>query len=319
MSYTGQVHGDSSPYQFKIPDATEEQDGVMTKAQVKKLDSIPSGGGGTAVLTGDVTGSLSATVLSKIQGVTVDPTGHVANDVLSYNGANTKIVPRAIADGANAFTTLTASFVQPAIGSTVTVTVVESAWVAFGQVVFVESGGYYQGAGQSPGHIVLRNLGYTGNASAGATIPRLGEVSPAGIAGPGPESSFAGQVLTSPGSQEIFLGLVTQSNVGPGGVAGRVVPTARTFTGLTVALGDDTVSLPATTFEVELYISINGGIGYTSASVPVTVNFITTGNVVKAIFSSPVTIPAGSVHVPGIKQLTGIGGYSNLPVAITFF
>ena len=318
MGYSGHVYGDSSPYQFHIPSATETQDGVMTKDQVKKLDSIPSGGGGTAVLAGDVTGPLSATVLSAIQGVEVDTTGHVAGDALVYNGTNDKIVPRAIADGINAFTTLTASFTQPAVGSTVTVDVVESSWVAFGQVLFVESGGYYQAAGQSPTHIVLRNLGYAGNASPAATIPNHGEVSPGGLAGPSNESSFGGEITTTPGGSEIYLGLVSQSNGGPGGVAGRVIPSARTFRGLTVALGDNTVTMPATTFSVTLYVSTNGGITYSAAITPIVINFITDGNVLTASFT-PVVLAAGSVHVVGVKQLTGIGGYGGLTASVTLF
>lgn len=43
MSYSGHIEGSSLPYQFKIPDATENQDGVMTKGQVAKLDALPGG------------------------------------------------------------------------------------------------------------------------------------------------------------------------------------------------------------------------------------------------------------------------------------
>lgn len=92
MSYSGHVNTDSTPYQFKIPSATEDQDGVMTKEQVRKLDSIPSGGGG-AILEGDVTGPLSDTLVVKIQNVEVDLDGHLAGEALIFDLTNSKIVP----------------------------------------------------------------------------------------------------------------------------------------------------------------------------------------------------------------------------------
>lgn len=43
MSYTGRVDPYSHPYQFKVPDATTSQDGVMTKEQVALLEQLVAG------------------------------------------------------------------------------------------------------------------------------------------------------------------------------------------------------------------------------------------------------------------------------------
>jgi hypothetical protein len=46
-------------------------------------------------------------------------------------------------NGVNAFTTLTASFTQPAIGANVTISVANSAWIALGQNIYIAQAGYY--------------------------------------------------------------------------------------------------------------------------------------------------------------------------------
>jgi hypothetical protein len=87
--------------------------------------------------------------------------------------------------GLNAFTTLSASFTQPASGGTVTAVVGTTAWMVASQIVYVAVGGYY--AVSSIGdltHVTLTNLGYSGNAAPAATVPSGGAVSPAGLIGP---------------------------------------------------------------------------------------------------------------------------------------
>jgi hypothetical protein len=88
--------------------------------------------------------------------------------------------------GLNAFTTLSASFTQPAVGSSVTVNVGTTAWMALGQVVFIAGGGYYTVASVADlTHVSLTNLGYPGNAGSGSTVSATGSptVSPAGLIG----------------------------------------------------------------------------------------------------------------------------------------
>lgn len=45
MPYQGKIYGFSLPNQFRIPSATQTQDGVMTAEQVQLLDSLAGGGG----------------------------------------------------------------------------------------------------------------------------------------------------------------------------------------------------------------------------------------------------------------------------------
>lgn len=82
-------------------------------------------------------------------------------------------------NGQNAFTFTTASFVVPAIGSNVTVSVGSSAWVTLGQNLFVEGAGMFEVISfPSAQAVVLKYLDYTGNTNAGATISAGAQVSP---------------------------------------------------------------------------------------------------------------------------------------------
>lgn len=86
-------------------------------------------------------------------------------------------------DGSNAFTTLTASFTQPAAAANVVVSVVDGLWAAVGQVIFVTTGGWYEVQARSATTMTLENLDYGGNATAGATISSAQQVSPSGPLG----------------------------------------------------------------------------------------------------------------------------------------
>jgi len=75
------------------------------------------------------------------------------------------------ADGAAAQTNTTGTYVQPAVGSTVVVTVGDSSFFVGGMQVYVVSGGYYTIAAVAPGSLTLRNLGIAAtNASPAANI-----------------------------------------------------------------------------------------------------------------------------------------------------
>lgn len=87
------------------------------------------------------------------------------------------------ADGKNAFTTVAVAYVQPAVNSTVTITLDDNDWCALGQIVYGVTGGYYSVDAISSTSILARNLGYTGNASPGTTIPIGNALVPAGIKG----------------------------------------------------------------------------------------------------------------------------------------
>lgn len=90
--------------------------------------------------------------------------------------------------GNDSYTTLTASFVQPAPDVTlpysgVTVNVVDGLWPAVGQKIFVEGGGTYILISKTSTTLELNNPGYPDNASPGATINSGGRVGPGGDQG----------------------------------------------------------------------------------------------------------------------------------------
>lgn len=100
-------------------------------------------------------------------------------------------------NGSNAYTTLTAGFTQPAVLDIVSASVVLGSWATVGQVVYVETGGYYAVDSKTATTIVLQNLGYTGNAAPAALIANGQGVSPGGIRGlNGSLSGVAGGDLT---------------------------------------------------------------------------------------------------------------------------
>jgi hypothetical protein len=95
--------------------------------------------------------------------------------------------------GKNAFTNLAANFTQPAVNSTVSINVGSTAWMAVGQVIFVQGGGYYSVASITDlTDAVVTNLGYTGNATPGATVSggSTVAVTPGGVAGSAGANAF---------------------------------------------------------------------------------------------------------------------------------
>jgi hypothetical protein len=101
--------------------------------------------------------------------------------------------------GANAYTTLTASFVQPAVNSAVTATVAATGFLAQGVPVYVAGGGFYLVASVlGPTSLSLTNLGYSPNASPGATVNSAGLVLTCGLKGDtGAAGAAAGGVVSS--------------------------------------------------------------------------------------------------------------------------
>jgi hypothetical protein len=91
-------------------------------------------------------------------------------------------------DGENAYSETTANFTQPAVSANVTVSISEvgqftAVWAQPGQVIFIETGGYYTVVSAASGTMTITNLGYSGNAAPAATINTGSGVSPAGIKG----------------------------------------------------------------------------------------------------------------------------------------
>lgn len=89
------------------------------------------------------------------------------------------------ANGINAFTFTTAGFVIPTVGANVTVSVVDSSWMAVGQNVFVAGPANFSVASKpNATSVILTFLGYKGDEAVGSTISAGAQVSPAGVQGP---------------------------------------------------------------------------------------------------------------------------------------
>jgi Collagen triple helix repeat (20 copies) len=139
------------------------------------------------------------------------------------------------ASGANAFGVTTASFVQPTVGSDISVNVDTTDWMGLGQPVFVETGGDYTVAGIASGTIVnLTNVGDSVNVSPGTTVNAGSSISPGGLQGAsGPTGPAGTQGATgATGAQGI------QGPSGPTGATGPVAATGPTGpAGVTGATG----------------------------------------------------------------------------------
>src|SRR5581483_7758718 len=151
-------------------------------------------------------------------------------------------------NGTDSFTATSAAFTQPAAGSTVSVTVGTTAWMASGQYVYVANGGYYTVSSITNGTtVVLKNLGYTGNAAAGSSVGSGSAVSPGGIQGAtgaagatGPTGATgaagtngANQILFSTGGANLannsFVGL---GAAGAENTVEQIVSASATFTSM---------------------------------------------------------------------------------------
>ena len=87
--------------------------------------------------------------------------------------------------GAGGYSTTTANFTQPAVGSTVSVSVSATAWMFAGETVYVQGGGYYTVSSVPTGtSVVLTNLGSPGNAGSTTTVPSSATVTTGGTATP---------------------------------------------------------------------------------------------------------------------------------------
>jgi len=86
-------------------------------------------------------------------------------------------------NGVNAFTTLTASFTQPAIGANVTISVANSAWVALGQNIYIAQAGYYKVMSIVSSTSIVVQLVNPDLVSPTATVSSNRRISPSSVAG----------------------------------------------------------------------------------------------------------------------------------------
>ncbi len=85
-------------------------------------------------------------------------------------------------NGISSYSILTSSFVQPS--SSITIQVSSTLWMAVGETIFIENGGYYYIISISnTTHVIILNLGYSANTAIGVTISLNSLISPSGPIG----------------------------------------------------------------------------------------------------------------------------------------
>ncbi len=141
-------------------------------------------------------------------------------------------------DGENAFTTTTASFVQPAVSSTVNIEVVNSDWATVGQPVFVTTGGsYLVTTVPDSSHVTIQNLGYSGNAAPAAVIASASVVTPSGLKGDAGTSS-SGDMLRANNLSDVISVATSRSNLGLGTLATLNTVNNGQWSGTALAVGN---------------------------------------------------------------------------------
>ena len=139
------------------------------------------------------------------------------------------------------YTTTSASFTQPSSGSTISVTVYATGSMSASQVLYVDNGGYYTVSSVTDGtHVVLTNLGSTGNASSSTNIPsgsQVSAVSPGDVTGVLPASNQQPQTLTGDvgGTTDANILATVNSDVGTYGDATHVAQVTVNAKGLVTA------------------------------------------------------------------------------------
>lgn len=159
------------------------------------------------------------------------PAAAVAGDdflFIIFSAATGAVGPQ----GKNAFTTTGTNFTQPAVGSTVSVPVLDTSWMASGENVFIAGGGTYSVFSITDAtHVILTNLGQPENASPGVTVGGPAQVTPSGVRGAAGGIGSTG----APAYTNTTSGF-TQPNVG-NTVVVPVISTAWMISGETVFLG----------------------------------------------------------------------------------
>lgn len=297
-----------------IPDVTDAAAGLMTPEMKAKIDAVPEG----AVLAGDAVGPMGSNSVVRAQGIPLDLAGHTADQVLALDPTNTKIVPRTVADGKNAFTATTADFTQPAVGGSAVADVLDSTWAAVGQVVFAESGGYYLLTSKPTAtQMQLQNLGYDGNAAPGATVPAASPVSPGGLKGTDApyESSFGQLSVTVSPALQVYLGVNgTISGAFPfpasNNIDGRISMNTQAIqiNRIDFAFGSP-IPLGIT---ISLEVSTDGGTSYSSATgVPLAPGVKFGSSLISEV------LPPGSMHIIQLRGNAAVAPSYIGPVSIS--
>lgn len=199
-------------------------------------------------------------------------------------------------DGVDAFTTAN-SFVMPAELANVTVTVVSSAWMGIGQVVFAAGGGfvgYFSVVSKADTtHAVLKNLedtstgAYLSNSPPATVFPALTTIQPGGIQGPSDATPATALLaannlsdVANPGTSRTNLGLGTAAVL----TAAQVFQVANNLSEGTAATKRTNLGLGTMAVQAASAVDIDGGavdgttVGATSASTGAFTTLSSSGN-----------------------------------------
>ena len=139
--------------------------------------------------------------------------------------------------GNNAYTGTTANYTQPAVGSSVAVSVGNSGWATVGQIVYQTFGGYYEVVSTGSGTLTLKNLGYTGSGAGATVIP--GALVPAGMRGTDGKTIISATVAPADGvgnNGDYWYNINTNTFYGP--KSGGIWPAGFSLTGPQGPKGD---------------------------------------------------------------------------------
>jgi collagen triple helix repeat protein/carbohydrate binding protein with CBM5/12 domain len=237
----------------------------------------PQGGPGAQGVPGP-TGPTGPTGPSGADGATGPQGATGATGAQGTPGATGAQGPPGPPGGASASTTLSATFTMPASGATAVASVANASVFGIGAVTFIPGLGYLSVNAVNAGtnQLTLQNLGYSTNASPGATAPSGTAVmgsGPQGATGPtGPQGPTG-----ATGSQGVAGATGAQGPAGPAG------PSGPTGAAATIAAGTTTTGAPGTQASVT-----NSG---TSSA---------------AVFNF--TVPQGPVGNTGAQGATGATG-----------
>jgi hypothetical protein len=184
-------------------------------------------------------------------------------------------------------------FVQPPVGTTVSVQIPNGNWMMVGQTIYIASGGYYQVAIAAVPTFGLLNLGYSGaNLTPGSNVATGLNVSPAGIIG-----ATGTQGATGPTGPQGLQGSpgATGPFGGPPGATGPTGPAGPTGPGAVISLYGFA------------YDSVGTGIMLGSAGTFYQIPFSTSGVSSNTSFSGNniVANNTGVVHVVGTVSFNG--------------
>ncbi len=194
-------------------------------------------------------------------------------------------------NGVSATTTLSAGFVQPAVGANVQITVGTTAWMVATEVLYVAVAGYMQIVSVDSGALVtVQNLGYAGNAAPAAPVAIGGRVTPGGLRGPTGATGATGATgfsgllwLTNEQIGDGTDGTLSGGTVAADRTTGQIYFAARDVTVTAIRFYWQTTGAPVTV-AANLYVKTSA---VPVASINVNVN---ASGIYNGIFASPYTV-----------------------------